>query len=406
MRFACLLAVACAKQPSDKVSAVPEPSYDRPPPLERIVVEAGEFDRNHTIVTFPLRPDVPRAAFLMDGSGKRLPLQRHAGEAATFILDSLAAGEKAVFTIYRGEIGATTAAVERGKVLELSQNARPVVRFQMQGELPPGIDAVYLRGGYLHPLYTPGGVAVTGDYPVSHRHQHGIFSAWTRTRFNDHAIDFWNVDDKQGKVDFRGLEQTVQGPVFAGFTARLEHIDLLGSEPVVALNERWSVTTYKTHEGVPPYFIVDLDSTQTTATNSPLQLEQYTYGGFALRGTEQWADPSSVNFLTSEGLDRTNGDDKKGRWCAICGRVDGAMVGFAMLGHPENFRAPQTFRIHPKHPYMAFAPVKDGPFAIEPGKPYVSRFRIVSFDGPLELEQIERLWNDYATPPKVTVEVL
>jgi hypothetical protein len=375
-----------------------------PPPLGWIEVQAGEFDRNHTIVTFPLRPGAARAAHLRDRNGKRFPLQVHADGTASFIIESLAAGEKAVFAIKDGAVGATAAAVERGMALELSQNARPVVRFQMQGELPPGIDPVYLRGGYLHPLFTPGGVAVTGDYPASHYHQHGIWSAWTRSRFGDHAIDFWNMGDKQGKVDFQALEGFFAGPVFAGFSARLAHIDLIGEKPVVALDERWTVTTYQTHEEAPPYFVVDLDSTQRTATDVPLQLEQYTYGGFALRGSEQWADPASVTFLTSEGLDRANGDDKKGRWCAIWGKVNGSMVGFAMLGHPNNFRAPQTFRIHPKHPYMAFAPVKEGAFAIEPGKPYVSRFRIVSFDGPLELELIERLWNDYATPPKVTVE--
>jgi hypothetical protein len=278
------------------------------------------------------------------------------------------------------------------------------VRFQTQGELPASVDPVYLRGGYLHPLFTPSGVELTGDYPADHKHHHGIWSAWTRTRFGDHAIDFWNMADRQGKVDFHSLEQTWQGPVSAGFSARLAHTDLLGSEPTVALDERWTVTAYQTHRQAPPYFLVDLDSTQSTATSAPLLLEQYTYGGFALRGHAQWTDPARVTFSTSEGLDRVRGDNSKGRWCAIGGDINGATVGYALLGHPENFRAPQTFRIHPTDPYMAFAPVKDGPFAIEPGQPYRSRFRIVSFDGPLDRELIERLWRDFATPPEVTVE--
>jgi len=374
--------------------------------LGRIAVRAGKLDRNHSIVTFPLALDAAIAVVLRDASGARLPLQRHADGTATFILKSLGAGKEAAFTIERAEASTTegTNIVERGKTLELSSGGRTVVRFQMQGELPPGIDAVYLRGGYLHPLLTPAGVQVTGDYSESHRHHHGIWSAWTRTRFNDHAIDFWNMDDKQGKVDFQGLEQTFRGPVVAGFRARLAHFDLLGAEPVVALDEQWTVSTYQTHEKSPPYLVVDLDSTQRAATTAPLLLEEYTYGGFALRGHAEWDDPPNVTFMTSEGLDRTSGDGQKGRWCSIGGKVDGAMVGFAMLGHPTNFRAPQTLRLHPKHPYMAFAPIKDGPFTIEPGKPYVSRFRIVSFDGPLDRGLVERLWQDYATPPEVTVE--
>jgi len=379
-----------------------------PSKLGRIVVYAGELDRDHSIVSFPLPPGAARASILRDEKGDVLALQRGADGSATIIVPSLGKGQKVVFSLESADAAAAPGpnVVDRGKALDLSNGARTVVRFQKQGELPPGIDPVYLRGGYLHPLYTPAGVEVTGDYPESHHHQHGIWSAWTRTRFGEHAIDFWNMDDRQGKVDFQSVEQTFSGPVFAGFTARLAHIDLLGSAPITALDERWSVATYRTHEGTPPYFVVDLASTQRTATDAPLLLEQYTYGGFALRGNAQWSDPASVTFLTSEGLDRAGGDDKKGRWCSIGGKVDGKMVGFAMLGHPENFRAPQTFRIHPKHPYMAFAPVKDGPFTIEPGKPYVSRFRIVSFDGPVDRELIERLWRDYATPPKVTVEVL
>jgi hypothetical protein len=214
------------------------------------------------------------------------------------------------------------------------------------------------------------------------------------------------MDDRQGKVDFRALEGAWHGPVFSSFTARLAHVDLLGVEPVVALHERWTVTTYETHGRAPPYFVVDLDSTQEAASGAALLLEQYTYGGFALRGHAQWEDPTSVTFATSEGLDRARGDDQKGRWCYIGGKVDGAMVGFAMLGHPKNFRAPQKLRIHPKYPYMAFAPIKDGPFSIQPGEPYVTRFRIVSFDGPLDRELIDHLWRDYAMAAEVIIEGL
>ena len=420
---ACLFAIACTKQPSDRPVVTTSPSgiqstsalehadstSDHPQPpakLEQIAVFAGERDRHHSIVTFPLTPNVAGALILRDGRGKVVPLQRHTDGTAKFILDSLEAGQSAVYTIERAEASTPSGptVMARGKSLELGSNARRVARFQMEGELPPGIDEVYLRGGYLHPVYTPGGIVVTGDYPDSHNHQHGIWSAWTRARFNDRTIDFWNMADRQGKVDFQSLEQTWQGPVFAGFTARLAHIDLLGDQPVVALDERWTITTYQTHQQAPPYFLIDLESSQRTATKAPLLLQEYTYGGFALRGHPQWDEPADVTFLTSEGLDRARGDNTKGRWCAIEGEVNGVRVGFAMLGHPQNFRAPQTFRIHPKHPYMAFAPVKDGPFAIEPGKPYRTRFRIVTFDGPVDRELIDRLWHDYASPAEVSVE--
>jgi hypothetical protein len=51
---------------------------------------------------------------------------------------------------------------------------------------------------------------------------------------------------------------------------------------------------------------------------------------------------------------------------------------------------------------MAFAPVKDGPFTIQPGTPYVTRFRFITKDGPPDAALLDRLWKDYATPPLVT----
>jgi hypothetical protein len=41
--------------------------------------------------------------------------------------------------------------------------------------------------------------------------------------------------------------------------------------------------------------------------------------------------------------------------------------------------------------------------AITPGKPYVSRYRFVVHDGPADKAIIERLWQDYAHPPEVSL---
>ena len=44
-----------------------------------------------------------------------------------------------------------------------------------------------------------------------------------------------------------------------------------------------------------------------------------------------------------------------------------------------------------------------GDFAIEPGRPFVSRYRIVVADGALEAAEMESLWLEYAEPPRVEV---
>lgn len=164
------------------------------------------------------------------------------------------------------------------------------------------------------------------------------------------------------------------------------------------------VTAYKTHDGAAPYLIFDLESVQKTATAMPVGLDQYIYGGFGIRGAEEWLDKSKITFLTSEGLGRSNGDATTGRWVFIGGTVSGSPAGYAVLGHPQNFRAPQPLRIHPDEPYASISPPKAGPFSIDPGRDYVTRLGIVSIDGPPVAALFDALWADYATPPTVRAE--
>ena len=60
-------------------------------------------------------------------------------------------------------------------------------------------------------------------------------------------------------------------------------------------------------------------------------------------------------------------------------------------------------RINPDDPFFNFAPTQLGRFEIAPGRPYVSRYRFVVADGAPDAAEIDRLWNDYAHPPRVSV---
>jgi hypothetical protein len=174
----------------------------------------------------------------------------------------------------------------------------------------------------------------------------------------------------------------------------------------MALSERWVVRVYSTHTQLAPYFVFDLESTQEAVT-APLHLEAYHYGGFAVRGAREWRG-GKFQVITSEG--ETSQPDEtvapRADWVHLGGQVGGQAAGYALLGHPSNFCAPQGLRLHPTDPYFAILPVAAnvcGAFDIVPGTPYVSRFRFVVSDGPADTVLLDRLWNDYATPPEVTV---
>ena len=363
-----------------------------------LVVEAGSVDRENTIVSFPFAAGAGKW-FVLQGQGGALPLQLRDDGQAIFVLPALKAGAQATFRLQElpGAPPAALAVAKEADGVLVSVGATRVFRYQTTGKLPGGVGQNYLRGGYIHPMFTPGGLQVTDDYPGDHRHHHGIWSAWAHTTFEGRTMDFWNMGGGSAKVDFESLGSTWEGPVHAGFRTRHLHTDLRGNK--TALREEWVVTVYK---APPAYFLFDLDSTQEAASASPVNLGQYIYGGFAFRGSPQWR--AGATFLTSEGKDRGSGDGTTSRWCYIGGKVDGKQAGYVVLGHPTNFRAPQPMRINPTDPFFSYAPVRPSGFPIVMGKPYLTHFRVLVTDGEPDKALFDRQWSDYADPPKATLK--
>jgi hypothetical protein len=146
----------------------------------------------------------------------------------------------------------------------------------------------------------------------------------------------------------------------------------------------------------------ELTITHACATSDPVVLPEYHYGGFGLRGARGWNGPGlAARFLTSEGeTDRVKGNAGRARWVHLGGVVDeaGALAGTAVLGHPKNFRAPQSARLHPNMPYFSFVPQQLGEFRIEPGAPHVARFRFIVADGAPDRALLDAYWQGYAAP--------
>jgi hypothetical protein len=170
-----------------------------------VTVTAGQFDRDRTPVSIALGAEAAgKVLALRDAAGTRLPLQADAEGRAVFVLPALKAGASATFNI-DGTLEAP-AGVEARKGddhVEVAVGSAVLFRYQMQGKLPAGVGQNYLRGGYVHPMYTPTGVLVTDDYPGDHRHHHGIWSAWAHTTFAGRSIDFLEHGRRLGQGRLR-----------------------------------------------------------------------------------------------------------------------------------------------------------------------------------------------------------
>ena len=388
----------------------------------RLEVRAGGHDRINCPVILPV-PDA-----LLDNKSFRLVRESDEQEIAVqrfgakknaklvWVIDRLEAGSRIRYRLSgspqwkRPE--KTVSCTDDGKHLTVSVEGSPILRFNHAVvEAPEGIKPIYRRSGYFHPIFTPHGNVVTGDFEPDHAHQHGLFNAWVNTSFRERDTDFWNQAKGKGDVEFTEFRnRMVSGPVFAQFHAKLTHVAIIDGERVPAMQELIQVRVFNAKP-----FLFDITSRQSLTSEDPVIVREHHYGGFGIRGPSTWLLPKNPNssndtdheaaggFLTSENRTREDGNHTRARWVEMHGPVGSGHAGIMVLGAPSNFRAPQTVRLHPSKPYFCFAPMALGEFTLEPGDQYVSRFRYVVHDGGADAELGERSWQDLAHPPKVSI---
>lgn len=275
---------------------------------------------------------------------------------------------------------------------------KPLFFYHTKEAMPPADSpAYYRRSGFIHPLYSPNGSILTDDFPAGHTHQHGIFTAWVNTTFQNQKLDFWNQQQKTGTVAHVEVLSIEEGPVFTRIKTKLHHISLTAGS---VLEEIWTITVYPFADN----FLFDLESEQVNITSDTLFLNQYHYGGLAFRGSKEWNMHDTAHFknnwhiITSEGKDNASANATHARWVDASGKLNGQVSGATVFGHPSNFRYPQSIRLHPDMPYWAFAPVVDGPFTLVPGKPYKSSFRYFVHAGTASVDAIEKVNANWIKP--------
>ena len=371
-----------------------------------IRVDAGEHDRIDTPVSFPL-PLLSQFHWqLISPEGQSVAIQSDDNGLATFIIGRLSAFQTAVYKlapVTKQAHADIVGLVKHQSKIKISIGDRAVLHYQAEkSELPRAdLEPIYRRGGYIHPVVTPGGTVITDDYPHNHKHHHGIWFPWTNTLFEGRKPDFWNMGKGTGTVEFTGLTGQWSGPVYAGFSSTHQFVDLIAKPRKAVLTETWRLQVYATSS---EYHLFELESVQRCAGDSKLKFPQYRYGGLGFRGHGEWDGRENCFYLTANGeTDRIKGHATRARWCHVGGQTGGKWGGIGVLCHPSNFRFPQPMRIHPAEPFFNFAPSQIGDWEIKPGEDYVSRYRFVVTDGKPNAALLERLWLDYAHPPRVEV---
>ncbi|MGQ7870478.1 DUF6807 domain-containing protein [Sunxiuqinia sp. sy24] len=296
--------------------------------------------------------------------------------------------------------------------IKLVFNEKPILNYQVAEVYPPeGVNPLFKRSGFIHPLWSPGGEELTRIQAPDHYHHYGIWGPWTKTHIDGREVDFWNLLKGQGTVQFANFLSEVEGPVYSGFSALQQHIDFgaKGADQV-ALNEVLDVSAWNIDsEG--KVWLIDYTSTLNSPLDSGILLDAYRYGGgIGFRATEKWTKENS-SVLTSEDHDRLTADGTKARWCIVEGESVPGRSGILFMSHPSNREYPEPMRVWPVDAnggrgdvYFQFCPIRHTDWKIERGTNYSQKYRLLLFDGQLTKEQAEQYWQVFASPLKVNFD--
>ena len=393
--------------------------------IARITIDAGKYKRDNTPVSFALDdatnlPDSDLSLVEVKGNSRiAIPFQVEQGyqRRLWFILNGISAsGAKRVFELSKSTAMATAAAQIQAKdqqgTLLLQEGSQSILQYNYATVYPPaGIDTVFRRSGFIHPLWAPNGAVLTNIHPKDHWHHVGIWNPWTHTEFEGKVVDFWNLKEKQGTVRFAGFLSKTEGPVWGGFKALQEHVVFKADgKEQVALNEVWDVRAYPARDNGQRR-LWDFTSIFGCAGPSPLQLLQYRYGGgFGFRATPEWTNATS-QVLTSEGRTRKDADSTRARWVKVTGQTGKGKAGMLVLSYPANFDSPEPVRVWTENMergelFINFSPTKIKPWLLTYGKEYTLKYRILVYNNDITVEEADALWNDLAYPPMVKIEKL
>ena len=317
--------------------------------------------------------------------------------------------------------------------LIIRKGSRPVLQYnygiisEVEGQINPND-----RSSYIHPLWSPSGEIITGDFSPEHIHQRGLFMAWVRVSFGEIETSFWGLGESTGRIlkDDRDPE-IIMGPVFS-------EIVVYNKGSVSGETYFKEITIARVYKQISDdRWVFDMSFRQIpTDPGNPLtlpvekrvmELQQIYYGGMSFRGVSpgwlhldfissssygqlekfpkdtRWLSSNdSLDILTSEGHNRRSGNETPARWIDYTGPLGDGWGGLVMFDNPTNQRYPTPLRIHPDMPYFCYAFVKDEPYTITSEEPLCLTYRIVVHDGHPDKESNEIIARDFTDPPGIS----
>ena len=124
---------------------------------------------------------------------KQIPCQLESGYSAKlwFILEGVSPKNSTRNFILKTEeetqkLNPKVTVSKKHKDLSLLMNEKPVLSYRFETTFPPeGVNPLFKRSGFIHPLWSPGGEELSRIQPPDHYHHYGIWGPWTLTHIGE-----------------------------------------------------------------------------------------------------------------------------------------------------------------------------------------------------------------------------
>ncbi|MBI4909121.1 MAG: PmoA family protein [Acidobacteria bacterium] len=254
-----------------------------------------------------------------------------------------------------------------GGRLQLLDAGKPALVYNYDPQLPAGVPEDRRRCCYIHPVYTPAGVAVTDDFPKDHYHHRGVFWSWPQV-FVDGGprLDSWMMKGITTRherfVEKSARRLVVENGWYAGDTKIVK--EFVTIEPRAA-------------NGKSREFVVTL---MLEATAKPVRIvgapeSGKGYGGVSVR----FAPRQGTTLRTSEGQLKKDEDLVPHAWAELEASYQGRVAALRVTADPANPGEPNVWCLRFYGFIGASWPARTGA-VIEPGKAAKLRYTISAAD--------------------------
>jgi hypothetical protein len=257
-----------------------------------------------------------------------------------------------------------------GGRLELNENGSPVMVVNYEEQHAAGAPEHLRRCCYVHPLYTPGGVAVTDDFPRDHYHHRGLFWGWPQVKTAAGEYDIWLLRGIKPK-----LERIVKREGGDLGTIVLSAVWAAGDRRL--MRETATYIAHPSESGARDLTaIIVLEAHGEPVTLGGSRERGKAYGGLNVR----FAPRTETAIRTSEGELKRDEDLVPHAWAEMTANYGGRRARVRVTADPGNPGEPNVWCLRF---YGFIGPSFPGqkPFTVEPGKPLRLGYRITVADG-------------------------